>query len=56
MDEEANVDEAVTTEAKASSDMETGLKEERKKQSYKETMNIGINFITRDPEFYKNVL
>ena len=42
MAEEANFDEAVTAEAKASNDMEIDLKEERKTQAYQEKMNIDI--------------
>ena len=45
--EEANVDEVVTAEAKASNDMKIYLKEERKTQSYKETMNIDIENISK---------
>ena len=47
MDEEANVDEAVTAEANASNDMDIDLKEERKKQEYKETMSIDIENINK---------
>ena len=47
MDEEANVDEAVTVEANASNDMDIDLKEERKKQEYKETMRIDIENINK---------
>ena len=43
--EEANFDEAITAEAKASNKMGIYLKEERKTQSYKK-MNIGIENIT----------
>ena len=45
MAEEANVDEAVTAESNASNDMEIDLREERKTQAYKETMNIDIENI-----------
>ena len=45
VDEEANIDEAVTAEAKDSNDVEIGLKEERKTRAYKETMNIDIENI-----------
>ena len=45
MAEEANVDEAITAEAKAINDMETDLKEEQKIQEYKEIMNIDIENI-----------
>ena len=44
--EDANVDEAVTSEAKTSNNTEIYLKEERKKQAYKETMNIDIEKLT----------
>ena len=43
--EEANVDEAVTAEAKASNNMEIDLKEQQKTQAYKETINIYIENI-----------
>ena len=39
---EANVDEVVTVEAKAIDDMYIDLKEERKKQVYKQTIKIDI--------------
>ena len=45
MAEEANVDEAISAEYKASNNMEIDLKEERKTQAYKETMNIDIENI-----------
>ena len=47
MDEEANVDEAVTAEAKASNNMEIDLKEERKTQAYKKTTKIDIENINK---------
>ena len=50
MAEEANVDEAVTAEAKSRNDMGIDLKEERNTQTYKETMNIDIENIN---VFYK---
>ena len=40
--EEANVDEAVTAEAKSGNDMRIDIKEEQNTQAYKETMNIDI--------------
>ena len=43
--EEANVDEAVTEEAKAVDDMDIDIKEERKAQAYQKTMNIYIENI-----------
>ena len=43
--EEANVDEAVTEEAKAVDDMDIDIKEERKTQAYQKTMNIYIENI-----------
>ena len=43
--EEANVDKAITAEAKDSNKMEIYLKEERKTQAYQETMNIDIENI-----------
>ena len=43
--EGANVDEAVTAEAKAINNMEIDPKEEQKIQSYKETMKIDIENI-----------
>ena len=46
MAEEANVDEAVTAEAKAGNNMDIDRKEERKIQVYKETINIYIENIT----------
>ena len=42
MAEEANVDETITTESKASNEMENYLKEEQNPKSYKEKMNINI--------------
>ena len=40
-----NVDEAVTTEANASNDVEIDPKEEQNTQAYKDTMNIDIENI-----------
>ena len=40
--EEANVDEAITAESKASNDMENDLKDEQNTKYYEEQMNIGI--------------
>ena len=45
MAEEANADEAITVEAKASNDMGNDLKEEQNTKSYKERMNIDIENI-----------
>ena len=42
MAEEANVNEAVTIEAKASNDTEIYLKEQRKTKAYKYKINIDI--------------
>ena len=39
---EANVDEAITAESKASNDMENDLKDEQNTKYYEEQMNIGI--------------
>ena len=47
MAEEANFDEAVTAESKAINDMEIYLKEELKKQVYKETMNMNIEKLSQ---------
>ena len=47
MAEEANFDEAVTAESKAINDMEIYLKEELKKQAYKETMNMNIEKLSQ---------
>ena len=44
-DEEANVDEAVTADAKAINDMEIDIKQEQKIKSYKEKMSIDIENI-----------
>ena len=44
--EEANVDEAITAEAKVGNDTEIDLKEECNTESYKDTMNIDIENIT----------
>ena len=43
--EEANVNEAVTAETKASNDMDIYLKKELNTQEYKEKMNIDIENI-----------
>ena len=43
--EEANIDEAITAEAKASNEMENYLKKERKTKSYKEKIDIDIENI-----------
>ena len=45
MAEEANDDEAVTAEAKASNNMLINLKEERNTQAYKEAINVDIESI-----------
>ena len=45
--EEANVDKAVTAEAKASNDTEIDIKEEQKTQAYKETMKNDIGNINK---------
>ena len=42
MAEEANVDEAITTEAKAINDMENDQKDEQNTKSYEDKMNIDI--------------
>ena len=47
MAEEANVDKAVTAEAKASNDIEIDIKEEQKTQAYKETMKNDIGNINK---------
>ena len=44
--EEANDDEAITEESKASNDMENYLKDEQKTKSYEEKINIYIENIT----------
>ena len=43
--EEANVDEAITAEAKASKDLEIDLKYEQNTKAYEETMKIDIENI-----------
>ena len=43
--EEANVDEAITAEAKAINEMKNDLKDGQKTQSYKEKMSIDIENI-----------
>ena len=45
--EEANVDKAVTAEAKDSNDTEIDIKEEQKTQAYKETMKNDIGNINK---------
>ena len=45
MAKEANIDEAITAEAKASNKMEIDLKDEQKTKSYEEKMNIDIENI-----------
>ena len=43
--EEANVDESITTESKASNEMENDLIDEQNTKSYEEKMNIDIGNI-----------
>ena len=45
VDEEENVDEAITAEDKSINDMDNYLKEEQKTKYYKEKMNIDIENI-----------
>ena len=57
--EEANVDEAITAEAKASNEMENNIKEYRNTKSYKETMNIdieNINTIEKRNKLYAKIM
>ena len=49
----ANSDESITAEAKADNETENYLKEERKTESYKETMNIDIENINTIENRYK---
>ena len=50
MAEEENVDEAVTAEAKSSNNIKISIKEERKTQEYKETVNIYVEIINTFPK------
>ena len=55
--EEANVDESITAETKASNKMENYLKYEQNTKAYEETMNIyikNINRIEKRNKVYKN--
>ena len=45
MAEEANIDEAITVEAKASNQMEINLKDNKNTKAYEETMKIDIENI-----------
>ena len=45
MDEDANVDEAITVEAKASNKMENDLRDERNIKAYEDKMNTDIKNI-----------
>ena len=44
---EANIDEAITSESKASNKMEIHLKEEQRTQAYNKTLNIDIENINK---------
>ena len=57
MAEEANFDEAVTAEAKASNNMDINIKEYWKTQAYEETMNIyiqNVNTFEKRKKVYTN--
>ena len=45
MDEDENVDEAITVETRASNGVKNDLKDEQKTQYYEDTMNIDIENI-----------